>query len=174
MKTEEIYYRRAILPDLKKLSVLYMQVYIQTYGKEGVSDEFANFITRQFSEARLGELIGQQNDKIIVAEYKGNLVGVAELDYDKRTPIGEMVGAELSKLYVLEWFCGRGVGYELMQQAEKVLKSKGEKLMWVWVLESNNRAVSFYERQQFRHIGNASFQMEVNSYDNKVFVKELL
>jgi hypothetical protein len=40
-------------------------------------------------------------------------------------------------------------------------------------LESNDRGVFFYERQQYKWIGDAPFQMEVNSYNNKVMVKQL-
>jgi hypothetical protein len=36
--------RKATVADSKKLSILYKTVYIQTYGTDGVSDEFANFI----------------------------------------------------------------------------------------------------------------------------------
>jgi ribosomal protein S18 acetylase RimI-like enzyme len=108
-----------------------------------------------------------------VAVYKNNLVGVAEIEYDKKAPVGEIVGPELNKLYILEWFCSMGVGYNLLKLAEEMVLSTGNRLMWLWVLESNDRAVAFYERQQYKWIGNASFQMEVNSYDNKVMVKDL-
>jgi hypothetical protein len=107
---EDISYRKATLSDAKKLSILYKQVYIQTYGTEGVSDEFANFITTQFAVERLESIIHEQPDSILVAAYKNNLVGVAEIEYDKQTPVGGLVGPELNKLYILEWFCGTGIG----------------------------------------------------------------
>jgi len=166
-------YRRATIADAKKLSILYKQVYIHTYGTEGVSDEFANFITKQFAVDRLEQLIHQSPDHIIVAAYSNNLVGVAELAFNKRSPIGDIVAPELSKLYILDWFCGKGIGYRLLQEAERTAASKGHEQIWLWVLHSNQRAISFYERQQYICIGNASFQMEVNNYDNKVMVKKL-
>lgn len=170
---QEIRYRDAIIADTKKLSVLYKQVYIQTYGQEGVSDEFANFITKQFSEERLAQLLISHPGTIIVAEYRNNLVGVAEITFGKRSPAGNITGPELNKLYLLEWFCGKGIGYGLLQRAEELAMRSGSRNMWLWVLESNERAVAFYERQQYRQVGTASFQMEVNSYKNKVMVKQL-
>ena len=115
---KQIIIRKANQSDVKKLSVLYKTVYIQTYGKEGVSDEFANFITNQFSIERLGNIILNHSTKIIVAEYKNNLIGVAEIEFDKQCPINNIVEAELNKLYILEWFSGQGVGYKLIQEAE--------------------------------------------------------
>ena len=46
-------------------------------------------------------------------------------------------------------------------------------MVWLWVLASNERAVKFYEKQNYQWIGNASFQMEENNYDNKVMTKKL-
>lgn len=171
---EKIFYRKARLNDAIKLSVLYKQVYIQTYGVYGVSDEFANFITKQFSIERIEKTIANHPDVIVVAEYQENLVGVAEIEMAKKSPIGNIIAPELNKLYILEWFCGKGIGEKLLDFVEDVLVQKGEKEIWLWVLESNSRAVNFYEKHQFQYIGNATFQMEKNLYDNKVMLKELV
>jgi diamine N-acetyltransferase len=171
--TKDIIYRKAQYADALKLSVLYKQVYIQTYGAEGVSDEFANFITRQFAVERLERIIKEHPENITVADYKNNLLGVAEIEFAKECPINNIVAPELNKLYILERFCGMGIGHKLLHEAEKTVLSKRAKEMWLWVLESNDRAISFYEKQDYQHIGNASFQMEVNQYDNKVMLKQL-
>lgn len=173
MINKEIIYRKAISTDAIKLSILFKTVYIQTYGIEGVSDEFANFITKQFSIERLQSIILNNPDRLIVAVYNDNLVGVAEIEFDKKCPIKNIVAPELNKLYILEWFCGQGIGYNLLMEAEKIVKLKGINEMWLWVLVSNERAISFYERQNYKWIGNAPFQMEKNSYDNKVMLKKL-
>ena len=170
----EIIIRLANKTDVKKLSILYKTVYIQTYGTEGVSDEFANFITKQFSEDRIEQLILDGSNTIVVSAYKNNLVGVLEIEYDKRCPVGNLVAPELNKLYILDWFCSKGIGKSLLQEAEQMLRKKRVKEMWLWVLASNNRAVAFYEKHNYRHIGNASFKMETNTYDNKVMVKTLI
>jgi GNAT superfamily N-acetyltransferase len=169
---KEINYRLANISDVKKLSILFKQVYIQTYGKEGISDEYANFITKQFSEERLQDLIVQHSDCLIVAEYKGNLVGVAEIEFNKKSPVGNLIATELNKLYILEWFCGQGIGYKLLTEAEKIVREKSLNEMWLWVYEENHRAIQFYERQNYVCIRNAPFQMELNRYDNKVMVKK--
>lgn len=169
----EIEYRNANLSDVVKLSILFKQVYIATYGIEGVSDEFANFITTQFSVERLEKLINDSHENLIVAVYKNNLVGVAEIEFNKKCPVGEFTAPELNKLYILEWFCGKGIGEKLIKEAEKIIRSKGINQMWLWVLESNSRAIHFYKKHGYKEIGNASFQMQVNKYENVVMLKEL-
>ena len=169
----KIVYRKANLSDILKLSILFKQVYIATYGINGVSDEFANFITKQFSVERLENLITNSPENIIVATYQNNLVGVAEVDFNKKCPVQAIIAPELNKLYILEWFCGKGIGQKLIEEAEKLVKAKGVNQMWLWVLETNFRAINFYRKQGYKEIGNALFQMEVNKYENLVMVKEL-
>jgi ribosomal protein S18 acetylase RimI-like enzyme len=169
---QKIIYRKANPSDAIKLSVLFKTVYIQTYGKEGISDEFANFVVHQFSVERLQNVIEVSPDALIVAVYKENLVGVVQIDFDKKCPIDHIDAPELNKLYILDWFCGQGIGYQLLTEAVNTLKSKGYSEMWLWVLVTNERAISFYERQNFKWIGNAPFVMEKNSYDNKIMLKQ--
>jgi ribosomal protein S18 acetylase RimI-like enzyme len=91
----------------------------------------------------------------------------------KSSPIGNVIAPELNKLYILEWFCGKGIGQKLLAFVEDFLTKQGENEIWLWVLESNTRAVVFYEKHGYQYIGNASFQMEKNLYDNKVMLKKL-
>jgi ribosomal protein S18 acetylase RimI-like enzyme len=170
---DEIIIRKAIPSDSLRLSVLYKQVYIQTYGNEGVSNEYANFITKQFAVEKIENTINSHPDNISVAEYKGNLVGVAEVEFDKQCPVDDIIAPELNKLYILEWFCGMGIGQKLLEAAEETVRSKGINEIWLWVYLFNRRAISFYEKQQYQWIGNAFFQMEFNKYENKVMLKKL-
>ena len=170
---KEFLIRQARMDDSKKLSILYKQVYIQTYGLDGVSDEFANFITKQFSIERLEDSIHTEPDAILVAAYKNNLVGVLEIDFDKECPIGNFVAPELNKIYILEWFCGKGIGNLLIEKAERMLKQRGCKKVWLWLLESNERAYQFYKKHNYVTIGKAPFVMEANTYTNLVMSKNL-
>lgn len=64
-----------------------------------------------------------------------------------------------------------GVGSGLMTVAEQTVKDKG--LRQLWVLKSNGRAVSFYEKTGYKWIGNAPFFTHLNRYENKVMLKDL-
>lgn len=169
----EIVYRKAVADDALKLSILFQQVYIQTYGVDGVSGEYANFISRQFAVEKLLNTISTQPDNITVAIYGDNLVGVAELEWNIKCPVGDFVSPELSKLYVLEWFSGKGIGFNLLKAAEQTVLLKGFTELWLWVYVLNPRAIAFYERQNYHSIGTAFYQMEVNKYENFVMYKKL-
>ncbi|MFD2563662.1 GNAT family N-acetyltransferase [Aquimarina rubra] len=167
-----ITFRKAKKEDALRLSILYKQVYMKTYATQGITHEFANFVTNKFSVEAIEKTIEEQ-DTVIVAYHKDNPVGVAEIVYNSPCPIPSVTAPELGKLYVLDWFFGKGIGYGLLNEVEKELTDKGYKELWLWVYIKNKRAISFYKKQQFECIGNAFFQMEVNSYENHVMLKTL-
>jgi ribosomal protein S18 acetylase RimI-like enzyme len=55
--------------------------------------------------------------------------------------------AELGTIYALESAWGQGIGKALWQEAIKLMREKGFTEVTLWVLEGNERAIKFYERQ---------------------------
>lgn len=159
--------------DSRLLSTLFKTVYIETYGIEGVTDEFVEFIEKQFSIKQIEEYIVKDNCNLWVAKYKNNPVGVIQTENIKECPIGNFSSPEINKLYVLRNFYGQGIGQRLLKKAETAIRNIGNDKIWLWVLESNERAVNFYSKQGYRDIGTAYFQMSKNRYQNLVMLKNL-
>jgi ribosomal protein S18 acetylase RimI-like enzyme len=156
-----------------QLSVLFKQVYIQTYAKEGVTKAFANFIQQQFSEERITAVLKANKDSILVATNDGNPVGATEIVWNKPCLVGDLIAPEISKLYVLQRFSKMGIGGQLLQAAEELVKSKGIPEMWLVVWMKNEGAIRFYERHDWEWIGHSYFQIEANTYKNNVMLKKL-
>lgn len=53
---------------------------------------------------------------------------------------------EIYAIYVLERYWGSGVGYRLYQHARAELKHNGFAKAYLWVLDTNRRAIAAYER----------------------------
>lgn len=168
-----IKYLPAKTSDSKLLSVLFKTVYIETYGTEGITLEFANFIEKQFSPTKIKRDIQNKSSVIWLATYKTNPVGVIQIEDNRPCPINELMGPEINKLYVLRNFFGNGIGQNLMKIAEVQIRNKGQDKVWLWVLESNLRAIKFYNQQGYKNIGTAYFQMTENRYKNIVMTKNL-
>ena len=71
---------------------------------------------------------------------------------ERATPGGEMVG-RLHSLYIDPDALGQGIGHALMSHALSTFAVWGCKRAYLWVLEGNSRAVSFYERQGWQLTG---------------------
>ncbi len=79
-----------------------------------------------------------------VAEHDAALIG-----FVNAAPGSEVPGLEIQlfALYVRAAWWGTGVGHALFASAV------GERSAYLWVLEGNDRAIRFYERQGFRFDG---------------------
>jgi ribosomal protein S18 acetylase RimI-like enzyme len=166
-------YSPAKVSDCVLLSTLFKTVYIETYGTEGVTQEFVSFMEQQFSKQKISNDIESKNHDLLVAYFNDNPVGVIQVEYNRLCPVNNFTSPEINKLYVLRNFYGKGVGQNLMVLAEKEIINKGYNQVWLWVLKSNQRANRFYQKQGFKQIGIADFQMDVNTYTNNVMIKEL-
>lgn len=87
--------------------------------------------------------------------------------------IGDFEALEIKKIYILDWFCRKGIGQLLLKKAEHMLMEMGYDMVWLWLLESNTRALQFYKKNNYKIIGTAPFVMEENMYTNLVMRKEL-
>jgi len=159
--------------DASRISVLLKTVYIQAYATEGITNEFTNFIDQQFSSSIIREKIVNYPDQFLIAYYKGNPIGVAEILENKKCPIRKIPVSELGKLYVLQRFYGQGIGYGLLKKAEHNLTIKRIETLNLEVYVENKRAIAFYERQGYQKIGKVDFPIENNVYKNWVMTKEL-
>lgn len=169
----DISFEKAKLSDALRISILLKTVYIQTYAVDGITFEFANFITKRFSTQNIENIIKENPSQLIVASQNENPVGVAEIIYNSNCPIRKIAVPELSKLYVLERFYGKGIGFGLIQEAEKEVLHNGFTEFNLEVYIKNTRAISFYERQGYTSIGNVDFPIEFNTYENLVMNKVL-
>lgn len=171
---DKISYGKAKIEDSLRISTLLKTVYIEVYATEGITFEFANFIEERFSVSHIKKTIKENPDQLLIAYFDNNPIGVAEILYKSSCPIRNTNTPELSKLYVLKRFHGKGIGYGLMQLSEEILKQKGLKELNLEVYIENTHAISFYERLGFQKLGKVDFPMEKNIYKNWVMNKSLL
>ena len=89
---------------------------------------------------------GSSEIGVFVGEVEGHIVGFSSCG-----PAGgdhAVPGAgELSSLYLLPEWWGRGLGVELHDDAIGHLKERGYPVAMLWVLTANHRARRFYEKQ---------------------------
>ena len=84
-----------------------------------------------------------------LVEWEGQIVGWGNIQSTSRDEDAEPGCAELIALYVLPSHWGYGLGHRMMHHLMAVLADVGSKRVTLWVLEGNQRARAFYERQGF-------------------------
>lgn len=80
---------------------------------------------------------------------------------------------EVKRIYLLQQFHGKGIGLQLMIEAEQHARSVGATRLLLGVYSRNDRAVAFYERFGFERVGTRRFRVGEHDYDDFVLSMDL-
>ncbi len=81
---------------------------------------------------------------------------------------------ELKRIYLLGPWQGGGNGEGFMRQALKIAETRSAKRVLLAVYESNARAVAFYERAGFVHVGETIFMVGDTPFRDMVYAREMI
>ncbi len=166
--------RTAQPEDALCLSVLAMQVFLDTYATEGIRPQIAREVLSAYSQDRFNLAVQDPLTHITVAERNRHLVGFAQVTFGamhERAPVG--VQSELLRLYVQEPCTGAKLGTQLLARAEQVAAAGGATVLWLTPWVHNHRALAFYARRGYADHGLTTFTFEGESHENRVFAKRL-
>lgn len=156
-----ITYRDATPDDGPELDALARGIWLETFGHSGSAEDIALYLAKAYGPT--GDLIRHLSDsdhRFRLACADGAIAGYAKLSRTWLPPA--MVGPrarQLSQLYVSRAVRGAGVARVLMDWSIETARAGGadELLLTVW--EHNPRAMRFYEKIGFVHIGDYEFPM---------------
>lgn len=171
---DAIVLRPAQAGDALCLSVLAMQVFLDTYATQGIRPAIAREVLSSYARVVFDEAIASPWARLCVAERAGHLVGFAQVTLGaahEQVPGGPQ--AELLRLYVQEPFTGRHLGTRLLAEAERLAAAAGARVLWLTPWVHNHRALAFYARRGYADHGLTPFRFEGESHDNRVMARSL-
>lgn len=153
-------------------------------------DYFAEQKFKLFDSAWCGILPDSWLNKFTVQSVKtdleknlksGHKIYLATLDDD--TPCGYIMfgkfrdkdnsdDGEIMSIYFYEQFKGLGLAQELFNYAQNELE-KQYKTIYIWVLEINKRARTFYEKNGYKDTGKRRFQDCDKLYEEMLYSKNV-
>jgi diamine N-acetyltransferase len=170
----EVQLRDATPEDALCLSVLAMQVFLDTYATDGIRPEIAREVLASYSQNTFSKAIADSGSHITVAELNKNLIGFAQVTLSANqelAPSGKQ--AELLRLYVQEPFTAVKVGTQLLAQAERIAANSGATILWLTPWVYNFRAIAFYAKRGYTDYGLTYFTFEGESHENRVLAKSV-
>jgi len=148
------------MDDARVLAELGARTFQDAFAGENTAEDMAAYVASAFN---MRQQIAELNDPastFLLAEVGDIVVGYAKLH------AGEAAGAvegtkpiELVRLYASQEWLGRGVGQALMHACLGEARAAGYETIWLGVWERNMRAKSFYEKWDFRAVGEHVFQL---------------
>jgi ribosomal protein S18 acetylase RimI-like enzyme len=117
--------------------------------------------------------LGDENQVFMVYERDAHLVGYLRLLLDSPCPTDPSSRVEIATLYVQEHFIGRGIGSKLLESAFDFCSKHGINGVWLSVDHENARAISFYDKHQFKGNGSIFFRLGSEQHENFILYKPL-
>ena len=165
-------FRKATPDDARCISALGMQVYLDTYAPQGIRLSIAEDVLHNFSLPSIAEVMTKPDTTFIVAETNHHMVGFAQLSAHATHELVLFSDAtELNRLYIQEKFTGRGLGRELLAEAEKTALAEGASALWLTAWIGNARALAFYSSQGYEEVGSTLYTFQGEDFENRLFVK---
>ncbi len=140
-----ISYREATRDDLRSICVLGQEV--NALHHSAWPDVFAPSGDPTRDEALWSEAIGQESATAFVAEAAGEVIGFVNVSFVSRDPsplLQPVSFARVGSVGVADVHRGRGIGKELMRQAEAWAASRGARHIVLNVWAFNERALDLY------------------------------
>lgn len=107
------------------------------------------YLEREFGDKKLKADLANRNFGYYFIEFGENPVGFVKICYDAEFNKMQHEAAELEKIYVLPEFQGKGLGKSALTEIIKNLKTKGTKIIFLCVIDTNTKAIAFYLKQGF-------------------------
>jgi GNAT superfamily N-acetyltransferase len=167
-------FRLATAADAMCLGVLGTQVFLDTYALQGIRPAIAHEALEHFSTSAMQGVLSRDDTFVVLAERDGHLVGFAHVTTGAPHALApEPRAAELRRLYVQERATGRGLGRELLRQAEGYAGAHGATLLWLTTWVGNTRALAFYPRCGYVERGATVYVFQGEPYENRLFARAL-
>ncbi len=157
------------------LAILGRVTYTESHG-HFISDkeDILTYNDKAFSISKTKLDLNDSNNLFYII-YVDNLpVGYAKLVLNT---IHESVisknNCRLEKIYILNDFIPLKIGQQFLAFLEEKAKELQLDTMWLSVYIKNERAIRFYQKNEFKNVGELNFLVNGKAYENIVFSKEI-
>ena len=165
--------RTARFEDASSLAALGLEVWLNTYIRNGVSAFFADYALEHFTAARFEEMLERADQTILVSQNSAGIDGFIHVTSGAPAPVPACSDLEIAKLYVQPRHQGSGAGGRLLDAGLRYCAATGCPNVWLAVNAENERATAFYLRKGFAKVGETQFQIDDQSYPNHVLRYDL-
>lgn len=168
--------RKAQPEDATVIALLGRLTFRETFGAlfaehEG---ELQAYLQQTFCVAKIASSMSKPENSYWLSTLDDLPIGYAKQKFPSpNLLVDDAAPAQLQKIYVLAEFLGHGIGRVLLQAAMLEASSAQVEAMWLTVLDSNDRAIRFYERHGWTSAGTANFAIGTQEFSFLVMRTEI-
>ena len=144
--------RRAQVNDAHKLAQVHVEAWQAAY-RGIVPDAFLKGFTYQQREQAFKHALELKSEETYLLEENDSPVAILTIGPSRDEDLDAIRTGEIWGIYIAPGYWRRGIGRNLVQEAECLLKARGFHEIVLWVLEGNTAARNFYEVMGFHPDG---------------------
>lgn len=160
--------RPALATDCSSLAALSIEVWLNSYIREGISGVLADYALAEFTADRFARILDDPSELLLVSQNRTGIDGYIRLRTGQTPPAGSASDTEIATLYVQPRHQGKGIGLQLLRAALEQGQARNLARPWLAVNSENTGAIAFYLRHGFTPVGQTYFQIQDTAYLNDI------
>ncbi|MDZ7293022.1 MAG: GNAT family N-acetyltransferase [candidate division KSB1 bacterium] len=154
MGSDHVIIRPWQLEDLPAVRLITWQTWLATYSGFIPKDDLQAYFDSHYNLAALTELQSSTFVNGWVAEIEGDVVGYLKSQRNEKEK-----SFQVSSIYVLPAYQGKGIGMMLLREAEACAAAHHFDAIWLGVMVQNVEALAWYKKIGFQFVEEAPFTM---------------
>ena len=134
--------------DARDLAEVHVRSWRAAY-KGQLPDDILDNLSVDQREKQWHLTLNSPSNKVLVAEAEQRIVAFISFGPVRDEGLDKNSVGEVYAIYALEEFWDRGIGRKLMEASLTALRDMNCSMVKIWLLETNQRAISFYQKFGF-------------------------
>jgi ribosomal protein S18 acetylase RimI-like enzyme len=167
-----VIWRQSGPEDAEALAYLGAATFLASFAFDHPGKPLIAHLNAEHSVAYYSAKLANPDVDIVIGETPlGAPVGYVMMVPPEHPELQQAGDIELKRIYLLGPWQGGGDGRALLDEALKIAQERRAKRVLLAVYESNARAIAFYERAGFVHVGETTFMVGDTPFRDMVYAK---
>lgn len=161
--------------DIEVLALLGTITYTESHS-HFIDDEndLIEYNNTAFSVSKTKQDINNPENLLYIISVDDLPVGYAKLVLNAiHKNVASQNNCRLERIYILKDFIPLKIGQQFLTFLEEKAKELQLDIMWLSVYIKNSRAIKFYQKNEFKEVGELKFLVSGKEYENIVFSKNI-
>ena len=161
--------------DTEILALLGRVTWAESHGHYiNDKNDIVKYLNKNFSVSKMKQDINNAKNLFYIVYVDDLPAGYAKLVVnEKQENVESQNIIRLERIFIQNEFIPLKIGQQLLNFVEEKAKELQLDTMWLTVYIKNIRAIRFYEKNEFKNVGELNFIVSGTSYENTVFSKKL-
>jgi len=167
--------KKATKADTVVLALLARITWAESHGHYiDDKNDLLKYLNKNFAVSKTRQDINNPKNLFYIMYVDDLPVGYAKLILnEKQENVVSENSCRLERIFIQNEFIPLKIGQQLLTFVESEVKALQLDTIWLTVYIKNNRAIRFYERNEFKNVGDLNFLVNGKAYENIVFSKKL-